>query len=99
MIKDLFSQKQTLSFEVFPPKKDDEFTNAQNVLHQLSELQPDFISVTYGAGGTTKGYTVKIAPFQTHGGAGFLHPEQSPHSGSCPYDLCRLLQRGHSHRY
>ncbi len=40
MIKDLFSQKQTLSFEVFPPKKDDEFTNAQNVLHQLSELQP-----------------------------------------------------------
>ena len=36
MIKDLFSQKQTLSFEVFPPKKDDEFTNAQNVLHQLS---------------------------------------------------------------
>ena len=49
MIKDLFSQKQTLSFEVFPPKKDDEFTNAQNVLHQLSELQPDFISVTYGA--------------------------------------------------
>ena len=41
MIKDLFSQKQTLSFEVFPPKKDDEFTNAQNVLHQLSELQPD----------------------------------------------------------
>ena len=52
MIKDLFSQKQTLSFEVFPPKKDDEFTNAQNVLHQLSELQPDFISVTYGAGGS-----------------------------------------------
>ena len=92
MIKDLFSQKQTLSFEVFPPKKDDEFTNAQNVLHQLSELQPDFISVTYGAGGSPQ-------PFQTHGGAGFLHPEQSPHSGSCPYDLCRLLQRGHSHRY
>ena len=50
MIKDLFSQKQTLSFEVFPPKKDDEFTNAQNVLHQLSELQPDFIasSLTQG---------------------------------------------------
>ena len=89
MIKDLFFQKQTLSFEVFPPKKDDEFTNAQNVLHQLSELQPDFISVTYGAGGSVP----------THCGAGFLHPEQSPHPGSCPYDLCRLLQRRHSHRY
>ena len=83
MIKDLFSQKQTLSFEVFPPKKDDEFTNAQNVLHQLSE----------------RNLRRRRQPFQTHGRAGFLHPEQSPHSGSCPYDLCRLLQRGHSHRY
>ena len=63
MIKDLFSQKQTLSFEVFPPKKDDEFTNAQNVLHQLSELQPDFISVTYGAGGSRSKRTVELASF------------------------------------
>ena len=63
MIKDLFSQKQTLSFEVFPPKKDDEFTNAQNILHQLSELQPDFISVTYGAGGSRSKRTVELASF------------------------------------
>ena len=63
IIKDLFSQKQTLSFEVFPPKKDDEFTNAQNVLHQLSELQPDFISVTYGAGGSRSKRTVELASF------------------------------------
>ena len=63
MIKDLFSQKQTLSFEVFPPKKDDEFTNAQNVLYQLSELQPDFISVTYGAGGSRSKRTVELASF------------------------------------
>ena len=52
-ISDILVEKTPhLSFEVFPPKKDDEFTNAQNVLHQLSELQPDFISVTYGAGGS-----------------------------------------------
>ena len=52
-IAELFGKGKTVfSCEVFPPKKDDEFTNAQNVLHQLSELQPDFISVTYGAGGS-----------------------------------------------
>ena len=52
-ISDILVEKTPhLSFEVFPPKKDDEFTNAQNVLHQLSELQPDFISVTFGAGGS-----------------------------------------------
>lgn len=67
MIKDLFFQKQTLSFEVFPPKKDDEFTNAQNVLHQLSELQPDFISVTYGAGGSRSKRTVELASFIQNG--------------------------------
>ena len=61
-ISDILVEKTPhLSFEVFPPKKDDEFTNAQNVLHQLSELQPDFISVTYGAGGGTSEHTVNIA--------------------------------------
>ena len=62
-ISDILVEKTPhLSFEVFPPKKDDEFTNAQNVLHQLSELQPDFISVTYGAGGNPADRsTVQIA--------------------------------------
>lgn len=49
MIKDLFEQKKpTLSFEVFPPKKDDEFEGVYSTLDKLSVLKPDFISVTFG---------------------------------------------------
>ena len=53
MIKNLFeTKKPTISFEVFPPKKDDEFEGVYATLDKLSELHPDFISVTYGAGGS-----------------------------------------------
>lgn len=54
---------QTLSFEVFPPKKDDDFENAYAVLNQLAQLNPDFISVTYGAGGSKSKKTVEIASY------------------------------------
>lgn len=63
MIKDLFEKKQTLSFEVFPPKKDGEFEAAFEVLDALGTLKPDFISVTYGAGGSRSGKTVEIASY------------------------------------
>ena len=63
MITDLFKQKKTLSFEVFPPKKDGEFEAAFEVLDALGSLQPDFISVTYGAGGSRSKKTVQIASY------------------------------------
>lgn len=64
MIKELFSEKkQLLSFEVFPPKKEEEFANAFLVLDSLAGLQPDFISVTYGAGGSKSKKTVEIASY------------------------------------
>lgn len=63
MITDLFKQKKTLSFEVFPPKKDGEFEAAFEVLDVLGSLQPDFISVTYGAGGSRSKKTVEIASY------------------------------------
>lgn len=67
MIKDLLEKKQTLSFEVFPPKKDGEFEHASEVLNELGALQPDFISVTYGAGGSRSKKTVEIASYiQNH---------------------------------
>ena len=53
MIKDIFAKnKQVLSFEVFPPKKDDDFDNVFKTIDELAQLDPDFISVTYGAGGS-----------------------------------------------
>lgn len=46
-------KKNVLSFEIFPPKKDDELKNIDKTLEILCELQPDFISVTFGAGGSS----------------------------------------------
>lgn len=43
---------KTLSFEIFPPKKDTELNNIDDTLDVLCELNPDFISVTFGAGGS-----------------------------------------------
>lgn len=51
-IADLFKiDKIVFSFEVFPPKKESGIETIYNTLEQLKDLQPDFISVTYGAGG------------------------------------------------
>lgn len=68
MIKDLFkAKKPLLSFEVFPPKKEEEFTTAFQTLDALSILNPDFISVTYGAGGSKSKKTIEIASYiQNH---------------------------------
>lgn len=63
MLQDMFEQKRTLSFEVFPPKKDGEFDAAFDVLNALGKLEPDFISVTYGAGGSRSGKTVELASY------------------------------------
>jgi methylenetetrahydrofolate reductase (NADPH) len=57
--KDNFS----VSFEVFPPKKDGEFDAAFQVMDELSALSPDFISVTYGAGGSKSKKTIEIASY------------------------------------
>jgi len=59
----MFENKRTLSFEVFPPKKDGEFEKAYEVLDALGKLSPDFISVTYGAGGSRSGQTIEIASY------------------------------------
>lgn len=63
MITETLEKKQTLSFEVFPPKKDGEFEAAFEVLDALGKLSPDFISVTYGAGGSRSKKTVDIASY------------------------------------
>ncbi len=63
MITNLMQNKDTLSFEVFPPKKDGEFDRAFEVLDALGKLAPDYISVTYGAGGSRAGKTVEIASY------------------------------------
>jgi len=51
----------TLSFEVFPPKTSDKFDSVEAATKEIADLRPDFMSVTYGAAGTTKGFTNEIA--------------------------------------
>ena len=63
MLQNMFEHKHTLSFEVFPPKKDGDFVSAFQVMDALGKLSPDFISVTYGAGGSRAGKTVEIASY------------------------------------
>lgn len=63
MIQNLFENKRTVSLEVFPPKKDGEFLKAYEILDEMAKLSPDFISVTYGAGGSRSGMTVELASY------------------------------------
>lgn len=61
-IKALIDSKQhTFSFEVFPPKSDNSLESIYNTIGELKDLEPDFISVTYGAMGSSKDKTVEIA--------------------------------------
>ena len=54
--------KPILSFEIFPPKKEEALKNIDATLERLCDLHPDFISVTFGAGGSTAdNRTVEIA--------------------------------------
>ena len=55
-IASIFEKKDTIfSFEVFPPKKTSSIDTIYNTLEELKDLKPDFISVTYGAGGLEAG--------------------------------------------
>lgn len=61
-IHTLLKRRPTLSFEIFPPKKrDGNISSIYQTIDELSTLHPDFISVTYGAGGSTTDNTVEIA--------------------------------------
>jgi len=62
-INKIFEKKNTtLSFEIFPPKRDGDIKTIYNTLDELAVLKPDYMSVTYGAAGSEKGdKTIKIA--------------------------------------
>lgn len=54
-ISDIFKKKTVFSFEVFPPKKTSSVDVIYKTLEEMRDLSPDFISVTYSAGGSGNG--------------------------------------------
>ena len=58
--------RPTWSFEFFPPKSDDAERQLWTALRELERLQPSFVSVTYGAGGTTREGTVHVTERIAH---------------------------------
>ena len=61
-ITDILSgNKLSLSFEVFPPKKETGFASVKAATEEIATMNPSFMSVTYGAGGGTSQYTLDIA--------------------------------------
>ncbi len=61
-ITDIFKEKEvTLSFEVFPPKTDAGYAAVEKAAAEIAALKPDFMSVTYGAGGGTSKNTAAIS--------------------------------------
>jgi methylenetetrahydrofolate reductase (NADPH) len=59
-IADLLAAGPTLSFEFFPPKTDEAARKLEKTIHELAPLGPSFVSVTYGAGGSTRDRTRDI---------------------------------------
>ena len=57
----LNNDKVCISCELFPPKQGEELPNALEIVRKISEVRPTHMSVTYGAGGSTVGYSASIA--------------------------------------
>lgn len=60
-ITDIFKEREkTFSFEFFPPKTPQGVSKLYETAEELNKLGPDFVSVTYGAGGSSRGATMEI---------------------------------------
>jgi methylenetetrahydrofolate reductase (NADPH) len=59
--------KPTISFEIFPPKTEQGMENLLQIVPELIALRPDFMTVTYGAMGTTRARTLEIASLIKNG--------------------------------
>ena len=59
-IKDILKENRTISCEFFPPRDADGIPNVLRVIDRVGAFSPDFVSVTYGAGGSTRAFTEEI---------------------------------------
>ncbi len=59
-IREILQQKRTVSCEFFPPREEDGIPAVLRAIDRVQAYNPDFISVTYGAGGSTRDFTERI---------------------------------------
>ncbi|MEC9308054.1 MAG: methylenetetrahydrofolate reductase [NAD(P)H] [Chloroflexota bacterium] len=59
-IKDILKESRTISCEFFPPREADGIDNVLEAAKRLNSYSPEFVSVTYGAGGSTQSFTEEI---------------------------------------
>lgn len=72
--KILASKEITVSCEIFPPKLGTELEQSRKIVAEMAALKPDFISVTYGAAGTTASFTTELAEaVESNGVASLAH--------------------------
>lgn len=70
----LASKEITVSCEIFPPKIGAELEQSRKIVAEMAALKPDFISVTYGAAGTTAAFTSELAEeVENHGVTALAH--------------------------
>ncbi len=97
-IRDLFRKNgPVISFEVFPPKSDAPVESVYRTIEALKDLAPGFISVTYGAGGTSRDRTVEIASRirNVYGVEALAHLTCRSHTCGEIDDICEeLLEEG-----
>ena len=61
-ISQLFEKKKAVySFEIFPPKASDDISKIYSTLESIKDIAPDYVSVTYSAGGSKNSRTAEIA--------------------------------------
>ncbi len=95
-ITNLFNTKKpVISLEVFPPKPDVPLESIYDSLSRFASLNPDYISVTYGAGGNSKSMTVDIASRvkASHKIESMAHFTCAGHS---KYEIDSMLERLHA---
>ena len=67
-VSEIMKKRMSVSFEVFPPKMDKPVEPLFETIEKLYGFEPDFISCTYGAGGTNKGRQSEILKYLADGG-------------------------------
>jgi methylenetetrahydrofolate reductase (NADPH) len=92
-IKDLLARgRPTFSFEFFPPKTEEAARQLELTIAQLRDLKPTFVSVTYGAGGSTRDRTIEIVS-RVKREAGIEAMAHLTCVGSTQDDLAAVLER------